>query len=610
MSTLLYVLEVAVALGVVVCVHELGHLVTAKWFGVWVRRFSIGFGPPIWLHRKGDTEYSIRAVPIGGFVEPMGDHPDNEGGDSPRALWRRPAWQRAVVFSAGVVMNALFAVVLFAAAFLIGVKVETAEVGDLLPGSPAEAAGLKPGDRIVEIDGWQVDSFLDAASLFGLSDAETEFQIVLERPVEGGDGHRRVGPLAVRSRRSAGEPIPTIGYRPARESVIGERVKGCLAARAGLKLGDRILSVNGRPVDRWRDLADAVEEAPPGPIALRIERQGQAQDLEIDPAKLRQYESGIRVPTAIVGVQAGSPAGRAGVKAGDLVASAGGVAWPTAEELAEAVKAVGQGADVRLSLWRDGQTEEVACRPEVSVAGDPPRIGIMMGVTGKEPPCLGGIEPDSAAEQAGLRPGDVVLTIGGDKVRNLAGLFEALAEAEGKAVTLGVKRGGAELAVPFRQEPVTVERFTLEGVGGRVLLDSLPRIYNPLKAAAKGMRRTVFWFGRIYANLRQLIRGEVSTQTVGGPVLIVQRSLQVAARGPGTLIHLWGILSVCFAVFNFLPVPPFDGGHVVFVVVEKLKGGPVSLRTRNGFWIAGWIAVGILFLLITYQDVVRLVTAW
>jgi len=102
----------------------------------------------------------------------------------------------------------------------------------------------------------------------------------------------------------------------------------------------------------------------------------------------------------------------------------------------------------------------------------------------------------------------------------------------------------------------------------------------------------------------------VSTQTVGGPVLIVQRSLQVAARGPGTLIHLWGILSVCFAVFNFLPVPPFDGGHVVFVVVEKLKGGPVSLRTRNGFWIAGWIAVGILFLLITYQDVVRLVTAW
>jgi len=127
-------------------------------------------------------------------------------------------------------------------------------------------------------------------------------------------------------------------------------------------------------------------------------------------------------------------------------------------------------------------------------------------------------------------------------------------------------------------------------------------------AAARGVKRTWTWLGRIYLNLVQLLRQKVSTESLGGPVLIVYASLGVAARGLGTFIDFWGILSVCVAVFNFLPLPPFDGGHVLFVLLEKIKGSPVGIKVRTWVWGAGWAAVGVLFLLITWQDIGRWVT--
>ena len=185
MSTVLYVFEVAVALGLIIFVHELGHFLAAKGFGVWVRRFAIGFGPPIVKWQRGETEYSVRAFPLGGFVEPMGDHPDSEGGDDPRALWRIPAWQRIVVFSAGVFMNAVLAVVFFMAAWMIGLSAVPPVVGSVVPGSPAQAAGLEPGDRIIAINGQRVRTFDDLLAKVTSDDAGTAFNVTVLRRVPG-----------------------------------------------------------------------------------------------------------------------------------------------------------------------------------------------------------------------------------------------------------------------------------------------------------------------------------------------------------------------------------------------------------------------------------------
>lgn len=135
---------------------------------------------------------------------------------------------------------------------------------------------------------------------------------------------------------------------------------------------------------------------------------------------------------------------------------------------------------------------------------------------------------------------------------------------------------------------------------------ALPRIYNPLTAAGEGLKRTRLWFGRIYTSLAQMVRGQVSTQTVGGPVLIVQASLAIAEQGLGTLMSFWGMLGVSLAVLNFLPLPPFDGGHVLFAIIAKIKGSHVSLKVQTAFWAAGWVMVGLLILLVMWQDIDRL----
>ena len=138
----------------------------------------------------------------------------------------------------------------------------------------------------------------------------------------------------------------------------------------------------------------------------------------------------------------------------------------------------------------------------------------------------------------------------------------------------------------------------------------LPRIFNPLVAMKRGLKQTVVWFKRVYGNLRQFFRGHVSSKAFGGPVAIVSISYEVASYGVGTFLHFWGMISVFLAFINFLPVPPFDGGHVLFALIEKVKGRPISLKVRAWIWGAGWAGLLALFLLIAYQDILRVITGW
>jgi regulator of sigma E protease len=194
----------------------------------------------------------------------------------------------------------------------------------------------------------------------------------------------------------------------------------------------------------------------------------------------------------------------------------------------------------------------------------------------------------------------------GRKPRSWSDLADVFLAGRGKPVPLQVERGGNLLATQIEPMAVPQERLTLAGAVGSPKYAPLPRIYNPLAAAKRGLKRTGLWLGRVYANLSQLVTREVSSKAIGGPVAIVQWSMGVAAHGVGTLMDFWGMLSVSIAVLNFLPIPPFDGGHVLFVLVEKVKGSPIGLRLRTIIWGAGWAAVGALFLLVMWQDIVRL----
>jgi len=637
-SDVLYVLEIVVAFGLVIFIHELGHFLAAKWCGVHVRKFAIGFGPPLLKWQPGETEYSLRPIPLGGFVDLAGEHPDVDEEDNPRALWRRPAWQRATVFSAGVVMNAVLALLLFTVAPMVGMQVPSPVIGKVPEGTPAAEAGIQPGDRLVRINGEPVQSFNDVQFEVALGDPGTAYSLVVERPAEGGAAARRI-PVTVTSRKREGDIVPLIGIQAQEEPVIAGIMPRSLVDQAGLQGGDHILAVGNSPVETGGELRDALETTP-GPVTLKIERDGQTQNLRVDPSDLHVYEHGMDLPVLIRAVDEESPAEEAGIRADDRVVAVDGQRWPTSQALIDAIESTEAGQPIRLTLWREtggflwwGGTPtevEVTARPRIMKDKDRPMLGIRLGLAADAPVQVGHVDPDSPAASAGLRPGDVILalrppppppekdeapaeTAEPPRWRDAEDWQTALAviqQAEDRPVHLRVKRGEKTLTAILTPKAVPQDRLTFDGAGFRPRYVPLPRIANPLTAAKRSIRQTRVWFKRAYGNLAQILLGNIGPKALGGPVAIVHISHSLASRGVGTFIHFWGMISVFLAVVNFLPVPPFDGGHVLFVLIEKIKGGPVSMKVRGAVWGASWIAVLTLFVFITWQDISRLIEAW
>jgi regulator of sigma E protease len=163
-----------VVFGVLVTVHELGHYLVAKLTGVRVHEFSLGFGPPLWRRRRGDTEYAVRAIPLGGYVRMAGMDPEAPDGerpldaDDPRAFPNKPLWQRFVVILAGPFMNLVLAAVLYVVIFgPVGTPRPTTTVGVAMAGYPAQQAGIRAGDKVVAIDGHPVHTWNELATQIG-----------------------------------------------------------------------------------------------------------------------------------------------------------------------------------------------------------------------------------------------------------------------------------------------------------------------------------------------------------------------------------------------------------------------------------------------------------
>jgi regulator of sigma E protease len=284
MDVLQKLLSFLVVLGVLVVFHELGHYLVARWCNVKVLRFSVGFGRVVWSRKVGRdaTEFAVSAVPLGGYVK-MADErdPDIAPQDRARAFNRAGVWQRIAIVSAGPIANLLLAVLLYAATFMAGVPGQKPVLAEPPPGSPAAAASVQEGDRVTAVDGVPVASSADLR--WRLLKASGNDEAVLR--VETIDRREAARVVSLRGLAPAdweGPFMQKLGLAANLGApLVDQAVAGKPAERAGIRAGDRILAVDGRPVRSPSDVAAATNAKPGAEVTFSVEREGRAQDVPV-----------------------------------------------------------------------------------------------------------------------------------------------------------------------------------------------------------------------------------------------------------------------------------------------------------------------------------------
>ena len=573
-------------------------------------------------------------------VAPLEDHVRD-----PAAFCNKPVGVRLMVIAAGVVMNVILAVGLFIGVGIVGKDFQRSVVGGVSPGSPAETTvitwdaapgaasrpaateGLKPGDRITAVDGRQIRRFDLLVMKSLLAGADSRFRLRLARDV---DGRTWTGTAEIGVKRTT---VPNMGFQawgfgierpndtvmavePAEEKVLPFRD------------GDRLVAINGQPVGHFWDIRPAMKELTGREIPVAVIRDGRRIDLKARPklgmtkvlflADGRRLDGepsgtsadGKTVTVALAGggqervpadsiprqecldllgmiprlrvrhVQEGSPAERAKLQLSDIIINYGDRAAPTHQQFVE-ISRQSIGSGTRITVLRDAERHEAQVHPK-KVEG-----GAVTGVwleADQEHLVIAGVRENSPAAAAHVQPGDVLRKVNGTDVSSWPDALALLKGLVGQEVTLTLGRASQTLVAPVGK--LDRAAFNPENYACRLDVAFRPLMVkiikrNPLAAAAWGGEETWRHVVTGYLTLRRLMSRDLSTKAIVGPLGMGDIAIRFAREGPIHFVYLMALISAILAVMNFLPIPVVDGGHAVFLLIEKIRGKPLSVRITN-----------------------------
>jgi len=276
------IIAVVIVLGFLVFAHEAGHFLVAKLFRVRVLVFSFGFGTRLFGFKRGDTDYRVSLIPLGGYVRMAGDSPEEEREGLPDEFLSRPKWQRFLILLAGPLANAVIALLFLAIFLMLGTEVvrdSEPVIGVVIPDKPAAAAGLQVGDRIVSVDGDPIDRWEDLKIAIGMHPADP-VSLTYER--KGARHTIEITPERVMTDYGASG---VIGINPWFKPEVGRVLEGSAAAKAGLLEGDSIFAVNGKPVEQMADIEKLLDEAKERPLIFDVHRGGKSVRLTLPSMK-------------------------------------------------------------------------------------------------------------------------------------------------------------------------------------------------------------------------------------------------------------------------------------------------------------------------------------
>ena len=272
------------AILILVSLHEFGHYIVARLCGVKVVRFSVGFGKPFFSRKRGDTEWCLAPIPLGGYVK-MVDTREGEvaQADLPYAFDKQHPAKRIAIVAAGPMTNLALAVLLYGLSFSFGVTEIRPYVGTVEPDTIAARAGFQSGDRIQSVNSIPVEDWGSAQTEIALN-LEAGKVAVAVQTVSGAQTVRTIDAAGTEEAGKIAKNQGYIGLMPFKIStVIGGVEKGSPADKAGLKTGDKLTAADGKPITSWQEWANLTRQSPGRKIALTYERDGQARTADIRP---------------------------------------------------------------------------------------------------------------------------------------------------------------------------------------------------------------------------------------------------------------------------------------------------------------------------------------
>jgi len=663
------VLLVMLGFGAVIIVHEFGHFIVAKLSNIKVEAFSI-FMPPILFGvkrtdkglrfrilpeifpkegdesgegainftigkkgRSSETEYRVGLIPFGGFVKMLGqdDIGPNKSSDDPRSYANKPVLIRAATIAAGVVFNVVSAVIIFMITFLIGIRLQPAVVGGVVPDSPAARAGLKAGDEIIEIAGQKNDlDFANISIAAALSDKDEQVPLKVRHP----DGTEEE--ISLVAELLPDQPMKLFGVIPAASLTVAEHPKvdpNDLFAKTGLISGDRITSVNGRDIRGHWELFEILRDTVAPEVILSVERMGNDDQTEFVDTPIRLNYGAVKnkegsdyqlhsictmVPrlriTGVSGVIYMNSDAEEALQIGDIILAAGDVNNPTYDEFRDiTIDSEGKGLTIKILRTDQSDTEiirDVTVQPWQEPESERIIIGINLALDLEHAVVAGTVSGKDGLEALEIPSGAKITAVDGEAVSNYFDIIREIKRYPDQRITLDWRldeETAGSVALDLSDPAKLIDIQTDLSEFNIIPFEDLEVIYRadgPIDAVVMGYRRTVMFIAQTYVTLNRLVRGLVSPENLMGPVGIIKVSYRIVSKKPLVYyVYFLGLISAVIAVFNFLPLPPLDGGLVVLLLIEKIKGSALSERVQTIIAYAGWVLILALFLYVTFNDI-------
>jgi regulator of sigma E protease len=547
------VFSFVVLLGVLVFVHELGHFLVAIWCGVRVEVFSLGFGKKIFQYQKGDTNYCISLIPLGGYVKMYGEQPGDEIPEDQKkySFTNKKVSQRLAVVIAGPLMNLFFAFLVFMVVAFSGETFKSPIVGEVTDGSTAATVGFASGDKILKVNDTEIKTWDHFQDMLDLNlDQSIKITIQAENKTEPQTIEAKVNsknnPNVVTAKKFIGEiaGLSMFSYAPVvAVSPTSELYK------LGMRYGDRIESINDLKVTNFRDLdktlilATKTDPAISSPqkISFKIVRN------EIDSKKMSKHTfvlentppvSTLSLKTLglestqlyIDKVMPDSPAEKAGLKKGDKIVSINKKPLVIWDDILTSIKSFSESEKaLTIEIQRDLENLSLSITPQMTTH----------------------------------------MTMHG---------------TEEKRFTIGI----SPFIMYSQPETVVISEHTLSGIASRAF-----------EKTWDVSVMTVLSFVR-------LIQNQISPKNIGGIFSIAQAANETFKMGLSAFLQMMGLISINLFILNLLPIPVLDGGHIVFYCIEAIKGSPLSLSKVELAHKVGMILLFSLMIFALFNDFKRM----